>query len=140
MSGPVVRGADDPCSGMAPRSLPGRRGRPGERGAASVVAIGILGAVVSLSIGAVAVLGAAVASQLAANAADAAALAAADAVSGAVAGEPCGLASELAARNGGRLVSCRIVGPAASVTVSVAHGAFDAVASARAGPPGWIGP
>ena len=112
----------------------------GERGAASVVAVAILGAVVSLAVGVIAVLGAAVASQLAANAADASALAAADAVSGAVAGEPCALASELAERNGARLVSCRIVGPAASVVVSVGRGAFDAEASARAGPPGWGDP
>ena len=119
------------------RDGPRGTGRSGERGAATVMAVAIVGAVVALAVGVVAVLAASVASQLAANAADASALAAADAVSGAVAGEPCALASELAARNGARLVSCAIDGPAASVTVAVGRGAFDAVATARAGPPGW---
>jgi hypothetical protein len=78
-----------------------------------------------------------VASQFAANAADAAALAAADAVSGVVPAEPCALAALAAERNGARLVACEVAGPAASVTVSVAAPFGDAVAEARAGPPGW---
>lgn len=128
----------DPGRGDRARGDPSR-GEPdelGERGAATVVAVAIVGAVVALAVGVVAVLAASVASQLAANAADASALAAADAVSGAVAGEPCAIAAQLAERNGARLVACEVVGAAASVTVAVGRGAFDAVASARAGPPG----
>ncbi|MFC9919840.1 Rv3654c family TadE-like protein [Agromyces binzhouensis] len=110
-----------------------------ESGAATVLAVAILGAVVALGVAAVGVLGASVASQSAANAADASALAAADAVSGAVAGEPCTLAGDLARRNGATLVRCRIEGPVAVVSVEVAVGPVRATAGARAGPPGWAG-
>ncbi|GAA1055520.1 hypothetical protein GCM10017608_29440 [Agromyces luteolus] len=112
-------------------------GSDDESGAATVVAVAILGAVVALAIGVTGVLGASVASQSAANAADASALAAADALSGAVAGEPCALAGDLARRNGATLVGCRVEGAVAVVSVAVAHGPLRATGSARAGPPGW---
>lgn len=110
-----------------------------EDGAATVLALAIVGAVVALAAGFSAVLAGSVASQLAANAADAAALAAADAVSGVVPDEPCALAALTAERNGARLVGCEIAGAAASVTVSVASPLSAATARARAGPPGWVG-
>ncbi|MRX43481.1 Rv3654c family TadE-like protein [Agromyces kandeliae] len=110
-----------------------------DQGAATVVAVAILGAVVALGVAVVGVLGASVAAQSAANAADASALAAADAVSGAVAGEPCTLAGDLARRNGATLLECRIEGSAAVVSVALALGPVRATASARAGPPGWGG-
>ena len=120
-----------------------RRRRSGrandEAGAASVIALGIVGAIVAVSVAVVPVLGVFVASQEAANAADAAALAAADAVSGAVSGVPCELAIEVAARNGGRLTSCEGDGPVVVVRVAIERFGFSVAAAARAGPPGWAG-
>ena len=107
----------------------------GERGAATVVTLGIVGAVVALAAGLAAVLVGSVASQSAANAADAAALAAADVVSGAVPGEPCAVATRLADRNGARLTSCEVSGASVLIRVTVERAAFMATASARAGPP-----
>ncbi|WP_400994291.1 Rv3654c family TadE-like protein [Agromyces sp. GXQ0307] len=108
-------------------------------GAATVVAVAIVGAVVLMAVAVVGVLGASIAAQRAANAADASALAAADAISGAVAGEPCPVASDLARRNGASVVECRADGPVAFVSVVVRFGPMHATASARAGPPGWGG-
>ncbi|WP_136706604.1 Rv3654c family TadE-like protein [Agromyces sp. H66] len=107
-----------------------------DRGAASVLAVGIVGAVVALTAMVVPVASAFVASQRAANAADAAALAAADAVSGAVAGIPCELAAEAAARNGATLTTCRIEGAVATVGAALDSLGTTLTASARAGPPG----
>lgn len=110
-----------------------------ERGAASVLALGIVGATVALTALVVPVTAALAASQRAANAADAAAVAAADALSGAVPGAPCPLAEQAAARNGAALVSCEAGGPVASVTVVVSSFSIELRADARAGPPGWTG-
>lgn len=110
-----------------------------ESGAASVTALGIVGAIVAISVAAVPVLGVFVDSQVAANAADAAALAAADAVSGAVPGVPCELAGAVAARNGAELVACVAEGPVAVVHVAVGRLGFTVEAAARAGPQGWAG-
>ena len=121
------------------------RGRRGggraldDAGAASVAALGIVGAIVAVSIAVMPLLGVFVASQQAANAADAAALAAADAISGAVAGVPCELAGTVAARNGARLTSCEGTGPAATVRVVVERFGLTISAAARAGPPGPSG-
>ncbi|MFE5672321.1 Rv3654c family TadE-like protein [Agromyces sp. NPDC056523] len=106
-----------------------------EQGAATVVTLGIVGAIVALAAGLATVLVGSVASQAAANAADAAALAAADAISGAVPGEPCVVATRLAARNGARLTSCEVSGAVVLVRVAVDRAAFAVTASARAGPP-----
>ncbi|MFB6609708.1 Rv3654c family TadE-like protein [Agromyces sp. NPDC056379] len=111
-----------------------------ERGAASVLAVGIIGAMTALAVALLVLMGVFVVSQRAANAADAAALAAADAMSGAVAGVPCRLAGEVAARNGARLGACEGDGAVASVTVVIdAAPGFALTASARAGPPGRPG-
>lgn len=104
-------------------------------GAASVLALGLIGAVIAVTAAIVPVASAFVASQRAANAADAAALAAADAVSGAVMGIPCELAGRVAARNGGVLTACTVGGPTVTVTVTVSTAGFSLGASARAGPP-----
>ncbi|MGW9632081.1 Rv3654c family TadE-like protein [Agromyces sp. NPDC055520] len=115
-------------------------GGPQERGAASVLALGIIGAMTALAVALVALLGVFVVSQRASNAADAAALAAADAISGAVPGEPCRLAGAIAARNGARLEACEGDGAEASVIVAVeAVPGFAVTAAARAGPPGGPG-
>ena len=99
-----------------------------EEGAASVLALGLVGGVLAVTAAIIPVAGAFVASQRAANAADASALAAADVVSGAIAGVPCELAARVAARNGA----------APTTTVTDAAG-FSIDATARAGPPGWTG-
>ena len=114
------------------------RGRS-ERGAASVLALGIVGAVVGATALIVPITTVFVASQRAENAADAAALAAADAISGAVPGVPCALAAIVASRNGAAVASCSTDGPMATVTVAVSVAGFELGASARAGPPGWSG-
>ncbi|GAA1942424.1 Rv3654c family TadE-like protein [Agromyces allii] len=113
--------------------------RSGERGAASVVSVGLIAAIVlltTLTLGVVAVY---VDARRAGGAARAAALAATDAATGAVSGLPCEVADQVAARNGARLVSCSIDDEAISRVAVVVPGrlpGLDAEASARAGPPG----
>jgi secretion/DNA translocation related TadE-like protein len=113
-------------------------GGPADRGAASVLALGIVGAVVGLTALVVPITATFVASQRAANAADAAALAAADAVAGAVPGVPCELAAATATRNGASLGACRTDGPVATVTATVSAFGIEHRAVARAGPPGSV--
>jgi secretion/DNA translocation related TadE-like protein len=108
-----------------------------DRGAASVLALGIVGAVVALTALVVPVTTTFVASQRAANAADAAALAAADTISGLVPGVACTVAAQTAARNGAGLASCKTDGPVVTVGVVVSALGMDLSATARAGPPGW---
>ena len=110
-----------------------------ESGAASIVALGLVGAIVALAALLAPVLGLFVATQRVANAADAAALAAADASSGAVPGVPCDLAAGVAARNGANLTRCEIDGPVASVVARSTMFGFTVDARARAGPLGWDG-
>jgi secretion/DNA translocation related TadE-like protein len=111
------------------------RGREHERGSASVLSIGILGALVLLSAGVVTVAGAAVTKQRVSGAADAAALAAADAASGAHAGIPCGEAERLAAANDTVIVACSVDGTVVAVTASAHYLGFEVTIEARAGPP-----
>lgn len=108
-----------------------------ERGAGTVLVLGVVGAIVALTAAVVPQLSVHVASMRAANAADAAALAAADAVSGAIPGIPCDLAAATATRNGATLESCTTDGPTASVRVGVTVIGIAVSARARAGPPGW---
>ena len=95
------------ASGGTPE-LPERPGRAlrGERGAGTVLALG-LGLLVVLAAVLLAMLAqsAAMASRAAA-AADLAALAAADAARGIAPGEPCAVAVDVARRNGARVLSC----------------------------------
>ncbi|WP_157428746.1 Rv3654c family TadE-like protein [Agromyces salentinus] len=121
-----------------PCHRPSTRPGHGEHGAASIVAVGIVGALVlltTLTLGAISTYADV---RRAAGAADASALAAADAASGAIIGTPCDVATRLAARNGGRLVSCAVDGAVSVVVVAVASAipGIEPVASARAGPPG----
>jgi len=98
-------------------------------------AAGIVAGCATLMIGLAAGSAAAVSSQRLAGAADAAALAAADTASGAVSGDPCGRAGEIAAASGASLEACAVDGLIATVTVSGPFGALAVTASARAGPP-----
>ena len=116
-------------------SAPGITEVRAERGAASVLALGIVGAVVALTAAVVPLTTAFVASQRAANAADAAALAAADTISGLVPGVPCELAARVAARNGASLRACRADGAVVTVVVVVSAIGMELDAAARAGPP-----
>ncbi len=97
--------------------------------------VGALAVTAVLALGVTAVGAASVRSARAAGAADAAALAAADAVIGAVSGDPCGRAAEVARAVGASVVACDLNGFVATVQVAVGGGAFAAVARARAGPP-----
>lgn len=74
-------------------------------------------------------------SQRAAGVADAAALAAADAVSGAVPGDPCGLAAEVAAAQAATVTECTLDGLVATVAIQTRFASFPVHARARAGPP-----
>ena len=113
-----------------------RDGLCDERGGATVLALAIVGTLVCLGGGGVAVAGGYVAAQRAAGAADAAALAAAEVASGAVPGYPCSEGARLAEANGARLESCDLDGLIVTVTTSVPYLGWSAQARARAGPPG----
>lgn len=129
------------------RTLPG--GHPGqpeattgpahpERGAGTVLALG-LGLLVVLAAVLIVLLAqsAAMASRAAA-AADLAALAAADAARGIAPGEPCAVAADVARRNGARVLRCS-EGPGSTVQVrtelEVRTPLGGATGLARAGPP-----
>jgi secretion/DNA translocation related TadE-like protein len=101
-------------------------------------AILVVGSIVvcsTLTIGLAATGGAAVAARRAAGAADNAAIAAADTVSGALSGEPCERAAEVAEASGARLAACEAEDLEAFVTVEVSFAGLVATARARAGPP-----
>jgi secretion/DNA translocation related TadE-like protein len=101
----------------------------------AALAVGVLAGCATLTIGLAAVGAAAVTGQRLAGAADAAALAAADTASGAVSGDPCERAGQIAAASEASLAACELDGLIATVTVSGAFGTLTLTASARAGPP-----
>ncbi|QTV80041.1 Rv3654c family TadE-like protein [Microbacterium sp. NIBRBAC000506063] len=105
--------------------------------AGSILAAGLVAVTATLCVGLAAVGGAAVTGQRTAAAADAAALAASDIVTGAVASDDpaCAVAAQVADAAGGRLTSCELHGPVATVEVRAAYAGLSAVARARAGPP-----
>lgn len=103
--------------------------------AGAMLVVGSMLVSATLTIGLAATGGAAVAARRAAGAADNAAIAAADSVSGALPGEPCERAAEVAEASGARLVSCGTDDLDAIVTVEVSFGGMAAAARARAGPP-----
>lgn len=107
-----------------------------ERGSATVLALGIVAALVCLTTGAIAIAGASVAKQRAAGAADLAALAAADVASGAIPGTPCAEAERVVRANGASLGFCEVDGAIARVTASLSYLGFGVDIEARAGPPG----
>ncbi|MER7796314.1 helicase [Microbacterium sp. NPDC096154] len=103
--------------------------------AGSIIAAGVAGAAAVLALGLTAAGGAAVESQRIAAVADAAALAAADAASGAVAGEPCARATEVAGAQRASVTLCALDGLVATVTVGARYAGLPVSATARAGPP-----
>ncbi|MGN6124997.1 MAG: Rv3654c family TadE-like protein [Humibacter sp.] len=106
-----------------------------ERGSASVAVIGLLAALLAVSVAAVGVCGLLAMKQHVSAAADAAALAAADAASGRVGGYPCDRAGRAAGLNGASLVSCHVDGLVAVVGAGATVAGVPITVWARAGPP-----
>jgi secretion/DNA translocation related TadE-like protein len=107
-----------------------------ERGAGSVLVLGMVAACVTVSLMVIPIYRGAVTKRTVANAADAAALAAADVAIGIVPGVPCEAASTAAVLNGARLSDCRLSGVIATVTTESSVLGVRVEARARAGPPG----
>lgn len=107
----------------------------GDRGSGSVLALGIVCAVVAVAGGGIAVVGAGGAHARAAAAADLAALAGADVATGRANGVPCEAAEAVARANGVALTACAQHGLVVMVTASTPYLGLSAAASARAGPP-----
>jgi secretion/DNA translocation related TadE-like protein len=106
-----------------------------ERGAGSVLALAIVGAMTLMAIAVLALGAALVLRQRVIGAADAAALAAADAASGAVSGIPCVGAARVAEANRTALAGCALDGLVATVVVTARFGGFSFSARSTAGPP-----
>ena len=103
-------------------------------GAGSVLAIGVIGALVMLAATAIPLYAVLATRSAVAGAADAAALAAADARVGVVGGFPCDVARDVAAANGAGLVGCVVDGYIATVVVQRSVAGFAISARATAGP------
>jgi secretion/DNA translocation related TadE-like protein len=109
----------------------------GERGAGSVLAVAMMGVLVTVTVAAGGVVGIVATHRVAQSAADLAALAGASALQDG--GDPCTQAAEVARRNGARLSSCAVDGWNVSVAVSadtarLPGGVLDLEARGRAGP------
>jgi secretion/DNA translocation related TadE-like protein len=107
-----------------------------ESGSATVLAVGLVAALVVLLAALVPVVVLLGAHGRAAAAADAAALAAADTALGAVAGIPCDTAARIAGADGAASVRCRQEGLDVRVDVTVIALGVVVPGAARAGPPG----
>lgn len=109
-----------------------------ERGAGTVLALGLGMLVIAAAVLIVMLAQSAAMALRAAAAADLAALAAADAARGITPGEPCTVAAEAARRNGARLLSC-FEGPGSTVQVrtelNIRTPLGGATGLSRAGPP-----
>ncbi len=116
------------------RSSPAAETR--ERGAGSILVLGIVAACVIVSLVVIPIYRGAVTRRAVANAADAAALAAADVAVGITPGVPCEAAASAAVLNGARLSECLLSGVVATVTTESTVLGVRVLARARAGPPG----
>lgn len=103
--------------------------------AGSILTVGIVAGTSVLLAGLVVAGAAAAEGQRIAGVADAAALAAADAASGAVTGDPCGRAAEVADAQRAVVVACELDELVATVTVGSTFATRPVAARARAGPP-----
>jgi secretion/DNA translocation related TadE-like protein len=103
-------------------------------GAGSVLALGIIGALVMLAATAIPLYAVLATRSAVAGAADAAALAAADARVGVVGGFPCDVAAEVAAANRVALAACELDGYVATVSVERSVLGFTVRQRATAGP------
>ncbi|MBX3099197.1 MAG: hypothetical protein KF761_06410 [Salinibacterium sp.] len=107
-----------------------------ERGAGTVVTMGVGLGVVALFMLAMPLYAALAARHSVSAAADAAALGAADAASGLVRGHPCDVAVRIAAENGVAVEKCRVDGLVVTVTTTRLVLGFVIAESATAGPAG----
>ncbi|GAB2514430.1 hypothetical protein GCM10027064_10380 [Microbacterium petrolearium] len=103
--------------------------------AGSIVAAAAVAGTSALMVGLLAVGGAGVASQRIAGVADAAALAAADAASGAISGDPCGRAAEVAEAQGAAVAECAVDDIVVTLAVEGRYAGLVVAGRARAGPP-----
>jgi len=110
--------------------------RRDERGAGTVLAVALLGAIVAAGAAALFAVAVLAAQQRVQNAADAAALAAADTLSGRSGGYPCPNAERAATLNEASVTECSADSLVAAVTVTRDWATFQLTARARAGPPG----
>lgn len=101
----------------------------------TLLAVGVIACTATVAVGLVAAGGAALYGQRLAGAADAAALAAADAASGAVSGDPCDRAAQVAEAAEVALERCDLDALIATIRVSGSFAGLPATAVARAGPP-----
>lgn len=104
-------------------------------GAAGVIAIAAVAALIAVFVAVGGLAGALMAHRSAQAAADVAALAGADTALGAASGLPCGRAAAVAVADGARLVQCVQRGPVVGVQVSVVVFGLSAAGRAMAGPP-----
>ncbi|HEU5222514.1 MAG TPA: Rv3654c family TadE-like protein [Candidatus Lumbricidophila sp.] len=133
MAGADVRGT--PAGTGVRSAVVARRLLRCDRGAGSVLLIGLAGALVALS--SVVVVGGTgwAAAQRAAAAAEQGALAGADAASGRVSGSPCDVARRTAERNGASMRDCRVSGLIVRIEVASPALGIEIMRAARAGPP-----
>lgn len=108
--------------------------RRDERGAGSVIAVGIMAASLSLAALSIPLYSVLAARQAVAGAADAAALAAADVVIGLLPGVPCAAAATVAAANRTKLLACQPDGLVVTVRAAAYVFGFEVTALATAGP------
>lgn len=106
-----------------------------DAGAGAVLVLAIVGAAVMVAIAVLGLGSALVVRQRVIAAADGASLAAADTASGAVAGQPCQAAAQVARANRATLTACRLDGLIATVAVSGTFGSLSFDARSSAGPP-----
>jgi secretion/DNA translocation related TadE-like protein len=109
-----------------------------DRGSGTVLALGVIGALVALGTTMFPLSTVYLARQSLSAAADAAALAAADVAVGITSGYPCDAAAAAASANGARLSECRLDGLVATVTASASILGFALTARATAGPPSGV--
>jgi secretion/DNA translocation related TadE-like protein len=106
-----------------------------DRGSASLLAVGLIGATATLTGILIPFTMALVTRQAVAGAADAAALAAADVASGRVAGVPCELALLVVEANGASMAVCEVDGLVVTVTATTSTLGIAIPVTATAGPP-----
>jgi secretion/DNA translocation related TadE-like protein len=111
-----------------------RTGPRDDEGAGSVLALALVATTVALALSMTALGAGLAARQRLIGAADAAAIAAADVLLGAAAGEPCVVAEEVAAANGGLVGGCEIDGYVVTVSVRATFAGVPLSARSTAGP------
>jgi secretion/DNA translocation related TadE-like protein len=118
-----------------PSYIRGAPHRARDRGAGSILAVALLGAILALTALALPLYLVLATRQSVAAAADAAALAAADVRVGIMPGYPCETAAVVAAANGAHLDGCRLDGLVATTSVSRGVLGLSVTATSTAGPP-----